>query len=210
MNRSFYLAIALMVGYITTSASPAAAQSINNGGFETGDFSGWTLSGTINYTAVDAAGTLGKYTPQSGSYFAGLGPTSTGNLSQTFTDTNLGQNLTISFYLASQDVNGNGVIPNDFQISFNGTLLQDLQNISTQGYNLYSYNVASSSSSSSNTLTFSYYNSPSYFALDSVSVTPSGSAGNAVASPAPSTGIMALILLGIGLGVTRYRRVGIA
>ena len=47
---------------------------VQNGGFETGDFSFWTLNGGgYNYNYVDDGSTVTAITPHSGSYFAALG-----------------------------------------------------------------------------------------------------------------------------------------
>ena len=61
-------------------AHPGKANLITNGGFETGDFVGWTQSGDTSNTFV----TPGYYLPpHSGNFEAALGPTTFGYLSQT-------------------------------------------------------------------------------------------------------------------------------
>jgi hypothetical protein len=51
--------------------SPAAADLIQNGGFETGDFTGWTL-GTASNSLVAQAGQIPGLNPHSGNHFAAL------------------------------------------------------------------------------------------------------------------------------------------
>jgi hypothetical protein len=61
------------------SSHVAWADLVVNGGFETGDFTGWTQSGNTDFTFVDGL-------PHSGSFAAWFGPTgSLGFLSQTLT-----------------------------------------------------------------------------------------------------------------------------
>src|SRR4051812_34446900 len=64
------------------SAGSAFTQNlITNGGFETGDFSGWTQFGDTSFTAVCPAGSPSEdcsgYTPRTGTWFASFGPITT-------------------------------------------------------------------------------------------------------------------------------------
>jgi hypothetical protein len=85
------------------ACSPAAADSLNlvqNGGFETGDFTGWTLvPGSNSFVA----GQISGLSPHSGSYFAALEenpPAPYAILSQTISDMP-GQPLQLTFSYAS-------------------------------------------------------------------------------------------------------------
>ncbi len=98
------------VGLFAGSASPARAQNIvTNGGFESGDFSGWTLSGNADHTLVDNGTQAGQYVPHSGLFFAALGhgglPLAT--VSQALATT-VGTQYVFSFWYAS-----NGTSPNE-------------------------------------------------------------------------------------------------
>lgn len=184
-------------------ATSARAEFIVNGGFETGNFSGWTISGQpgVNWITNTSAG----YNAHSGNHFALLGPIgSLGYLSQTFTDPNPGEKLTISLYLAS-----NGTTPNEFQVTFNGVTLFDETKIPATGSSTpypYTHLVFDVTSQSSNTLQLGFRDDPSFLALDDVSVTDPPSV-----VPAPSSllllGESAAALLGLVWHSRRRRRI---
>jgi hypothetical protein len=82
--------------------SPAVADLIQNGGFETGDFTGWTLVPGSN-SFVAQAGQIPGLSPHSGTHFAALSenpPNPFALLSQTISDTP-GQPLRLTFSYAS-------------------------------------------------------------------------------------------------------------
>jgi hypothetical protein len=76
---------------VLSVAYPAKANLVTNPGFETGDFTGWTVTGSAQVT-----GTLG-FLPHSGSFQAHI---TTGSITQTLVTT-AAQSYTISFWLAS-------------------------------------------------------------------------------------------------------------
>lgn len=188
--RGFVLASALVV----SASIPAFADTnlITNGGFETGDFTGYTV--IAGATGVSAAGGPGSYNPNSGTYYAYLGNVGgLGTISQTVTDT-AGQEYALSYFLAS-----NGTSPNEFQTSVDGTVLDDLVNIGIQGYTEYSFTFTGTGS---DTIMFGERNDPNYLALDDVSVTTAAVTG---VTPEPSS----IALLGSGMlgvaGLVRRR-----
>ena len=156
LQRLTFAAIAVLL------AAPAAhADYIVNGGFETGNFSGWTVA--AGSTAVHSAGFDG-YNPHSGDFFAALGNVgSNGSLSQGITDTG-GQTLTLDYFLAAD-----GGAPSYFEADWNGSLIAGsaITNSPATGYIGYSFNVLSTGA---DTLTFFERNDPSYWALDDVSL----------------------------------------
>jgi hypothetical protein len=179
----------VLVLVLLGSAGPARANFVVNGGFETGNFSGWAQSGNSGFTFVSAND------PHSGNYAAWLGPVgSLGYLSQTVATTP-GASYNLSFFLASD-----GSTPNDFQVHFGGTTVFNQTNIPAQGYTDYQLTVAATSSST--VLQFGFQNDRGFLQLDDVSLTAKGSVSG---TPEPRS--LTLLALGCaGLAARAWRR----
>ena len=146
---------------------------VQNGGFETGNFTSWSLLAAL--TRVDN-GSISGIAPHSGTYFAALGSAgSVGYLSQTLaTFTN--QAYMLSLWLDGPDVSQvtDGLItnntPNEFSVSWNGSTLFDQVNIGPIGWTNLQFVVTATGISS--VLQFGAQDDPWYLGLDDVSVVP--------------------------------------
>ena len=144
-------------------------ERVQNGGFETGDFTGWTVVNNDGYNYVDN-GSATSIPPHSGAYFAALGQAASDGLctiSQTLT-TSPGQPYLLSLWLDSTSINGG--IPNEFSVSWNGNVLFNQVNIGPTGWTNLQFVVTATNSST--VLQFGEYNDAWFFGLDDVSVLP--------------------------------------
>ncbi len=154
----FRLALSTSVVLIGGMICPAFATAdlVVNGGFETGDFTGWTQSGNTDYTGVTTG------IANSGDYAAYFGPDgSLGYLSQTLATT-VGTNYELTFFLA-----GDGQTPSEFQVTLGGTTFDEL-NLPVFAYSAMSLTLTATSSST--LLQFGFRDDNGFFNLDDVSV----------------------------------------
>jgi hypothetical protein len=152
---------------------------VGNGGFETGDFTGWDFVGNTNSVFVlagddvDVAGTnalIGAADAlfvHSGLYGAYLGEYPTdGSLSQTVATT-VGQQYAVSFWLTSVAYEG-ATTPNDFTARWNDLILYTQTNLAAFGWTNLQFVVPATATRS--TLEFDFSNVPAGFGLDDVRV----------------------------------------
>ena len=137
---------------------------LQNGGFETGDFTGWTFTGDpANSFVFNAA--FNGVNPHSGTYAASLGePGALGFLSQTVT-TIPGQSYQISLWLNSPD----GQTPNEFQVTWDGNVIYDQTDLPMFDWTNLVFVVTASGPNT--TLQLGFQDDPSFLALDDVSLT---------------------------------------
>jgi subtilase family serine protease len=139
---------------------------VQNGGFETGDFTGWTQSGNPAYTSVTSGN---SQLVHSGTYGAALGPSgSLGYLSQTL-PTFAGQNYLLSLWLDNPN-NSYGATPNQFLVQWNGTTIFSQTNMPFTTWTNLQFLVTATGPST--VLQLGFRDDPYYLGLDDISVTP--------------------------------------
>ncbi len=139
-----------------------------NGGFETGDFTGWTLVGNTTsrrtvYNAVESSANYPSVV-HSGSYGAFLGDIQLATLSQTLA-TVPGEQYLLSLWL---DNSTSGSVQK-FQVNWNGNNIYSITNPAAFSWTNLQFIVTAASSST--VLQFGAENDPAYFGLDDISVT---------------------------------------
>jgi hypothetical protein len=145
-------------GQATFTDSPTR-NLVVNGGFETGDFSGWAVTGNTGFTGVT------RDDPHSGSFAAHLGPIgSLGFITQTQALSTVPEaQYTLSWWM---EVDPGA--PNEFRASWNGTVIFDGVNMPAEGYRQYTFTVKATSTQT--TLQFGYQHDPAWINLDDISV----------------------------------------
>ena len=187
----------------TFSAGAAQANIVTNPGFETGDFTGWSLSGDTTLQLVD------DFFPHSGNFGAFLGTCdfddpfcdgSTNSVAQTLATTE-GTSYDIEFWLNIE------VTPNFFSVSFDGIVLDSLTDRTTfiDGgcshpspiaggcYTLFSYTALASSATTD--LVFTFQHDPWGWDLDDVSVEAATAVPESGSLPLVAVGLIALLAL---------------
>jgi hypothetical protein len=145
---------------LAVAAPLAHAVGVTNGDFETGDLSGWTVTGGGVFTGVDAPSAHG------GTYGAYFGEDSPGSSIAQFIATTPGASYVVSFWLQLDD----SAVPSSFSWSWDGAAQALLTNSPGFGYTLFSTTVTATFAATP--LWFSFTNPNSFWLLDDVSVTP--------------------------------------
>jgi hypothetical protein len=192
IKKSALGTLAAVAAFAATPGS--AAQLIQNGGFETGNFQYWTLSGNTGFTGVDA---IDANTGSFGAFAGAIG--STGTISQ-YVHTITGHVYHVSFDLANDSTPAGSQV-NSFLATFGGSVINSGTNFPAASYATLSPIAANFIAAGNYTLvSFTFRNDPGFFSLDNVSVL-----GDAGPVPEPSTWLM--LLSGFALtGVLLRRR----
>lgn len=201
MGCTSIVAVALLSG------GAAQANLVENGGFETGDFSGWEMIPDTSHGGCQQVGSdvsvCGAVDidpgPHGGGFAAYLGQPSAfdpGVLSQNL-PTVPGQSYTLDFWLANLSFDGTST-PNDFQVTWDGTVVEGFENRLAFGYTQFTVlNLVATGSTT--TLQFIEHQNPAGFVLDDVSVNPS-------VTPVPEPALSTLLAIGlVGLVGLRMR-----
>ena len=186
MTRKALWAVAVMVVFGAGTAM-ANTNYVVNGGFETGDYTGWA-SGGCGPAGVESS--FAGWSPHSGNFFSAEGGVGCDHtLTQSFADA--AGAATISLWYGSD-----GATPNDLNVYWDGNLIYTLVNDPSTLPN-YVNIVLNVTATGFDTLEIGTRNDPAWQALDDISVT----------SAVPEPGSLALLGSGlIGLaGIVRRK-----
>ncbi|BDI33603.1 hypothetical protein CCAX7_56540 [Capsulimonas corticalis] len=180
---------AALVLALTCAFTPLAAHAnlVRNGGFETGNFTNWTILGDPRFIGVDGGSDArsGAY----GAYFGALGSDTT--ITQLI-PTTPGKEYSFQF-----DLKNDGGVHNDFSVFFGGRAL--IKMVDANGFSFTHYYFNETASDPFTAIQFSGRQDPAYYELDNVSVTPASTV------PEPNS----LAALGVGavcIGAAALRR----
>jgi hypothetical protein len=194
MNTKSLLAAAAFMA-LAVGSTAAKADLIQNGGFETGDNSGWTIN--ADHTGTAPSGFVG-ITAHSGNYFMALGDTAeaypygTVSVATPISD-HAGDTLTLSYWFLNQSDGANY-----FDAEWNGAVLSGsvLADVGPMDWTQYQFSVLATGS---DVLTFREQNVPAFSALDDVSLVVSQVAPPPAVPEPASLSLFGLALAAVGL-----------
>jgi Right handed beta helix region/Protein of unknown function (DUF642) len=158
---------------------PPPGELVVNGGFETHDFGGWTLSGNVGQTPQGPQAFI-TTAAHSGEFAAGFGPVGSDGVMSQDVQTVVGQHYTFDFWLAN-----NGGTANDFTAKIGGVTELNLVDAAAQPYTEYTYDFRATSATTH--LEFDFRQDPTEWHLDDVSLM---AASGSPPPPSPSVGII--------------------
>ena len=134
---------------------------VSNGGFETGDFTGWTEFGDITFNGVDG------FNPHGGAFMGYFGPLTSGGIQQTLA-VPAGSTVHISFWYTSEG----GLTPNSIAVSLGSVSVFNISDVTSTTYQQFSGDFVAAETNP--VLTFSFTDEPDYLDVDDVSAVLTG------------------------------------
>jgi hypothetical protein len=185
--------VSLVASGMLFATQAHASNLVVNGGFETGDFTGWTLGPDTGFFGVESgplpthSGNYGVYigaVESLGSFDANI---NAGNQLSQILNTNPADTYTLDFWLDNWAGGSDG-----FEALWNGSVITGsvLDNANAFGWTEFTFSGLAANSTAT-TLQFNGFQNPSYFGLDDVAVTATG----VTATPEPGS----LLLMGTGI-----------
>lgn len=182
-KHAFYGILALVSLFGLGMTQSAKANLVVNGGFETGDFTGWSVGGFVFAVPfLSHSGTWAAEFPQVGS---------AGSISQNIATT-AGSIYQIDFWLS----NPFGGTPSDFTVKWGGVTIFSLTDPPVFGYTEYTLNAVGLAGTTA--LEFDGRQDPTAFFLDDISV-------NAVGTPDSGSTVVLLGAAMIVVGLLHRR-----
>ncbi len=194
MLRLILRGASALVATLALAGTASATEMLTNGGFESGNFTGWTQFGAVGQTNINAADAL------TGSFGARFSPNAIGGIFQDIT-TVAGQAYRLTFDLRHL---ANLRAPNNsFSVSFDGVVLGSSLNVGTTGPTT-TFDYSPIATGLISQLRFSFKDArdapANRFSLDDVSLT------SITSLPEPQSWFMLTIGFGlIGFAVRRSR-----
>lgn len=177
---------AALIGAVVLAGS-AQANLVTNGGFETGNFSGWTQFGNTGATGVTNSSRY-VHSGTFGGAFGAVG--SPGGIFQSLA-TQAGTTYQVSFWLSIDSGT-----PNSMTFNWNGGA-DELSLVNSSGQAMTRYTYMLTATGASTDLRFNIQHNPAYYGLDDISVT---------AIPEPgSLALAGLALAAVGAASRRKR-----
>ena len=187
----------LLISIFAAAAPFCAANLVSNPGFETGNFTSWTIVDNASPTSANDFFIDSSF-PHSGSFDAAFGPAGgIVTLSQTFAVIPSTFNR-LSFWLFQSD-NPDATHLNSFSVSFDGTTIASLSlnnAAAFTGYQFFTATVLAPAVQTTGTLTFSFRNDPGLWSIDDIFF----------GTPEPGTlGLTAAALIALGIAAKKRR-----
>jgi hypothetical protein len=186
--RRMRIAVTVLVALLVAPGIVGATPLIANGGFETGDFSNWTISGNLGFVKV-----LPGFV-HTGNFAAANGAVGTlGYISQ-LVNTVPGAVYDVSFWLSNYAAPNGSVLPNYFELLAGNQSIFSLSNFPL-AFPYTNFTGTFTANSTQTNVQFAFRQDPWAWFLDDVSATQRAGVPEPLSLGLVGTGLLALGLL---------------